>query len=989
MPGKFLTDSDRQRLSSFPTEISKDDLIVYFTLSSNDMNLVINCRGDYNKIGFSVQMGALRYLGFCPDNFNSIPFIIIEYIANQLSITPSLEFIKYYGDRKQTRTDHLVIIQNYLGFQKATQKDLDKLLKWLVERALEHDKPTLLFQMACEKLYSEKIIRPGITILERMVISARQQAQLETYQKLQFLLTPDIKLFLDNILSIDEEKGYTLLFWLRFGATSNTPPDILKVIEKLNFLRKNEVDKWNLDVMNPNRKKFLAQIGRRSTNQELQRADPQRRYPILLAFLQRTYEEVIDELIELFDRCLADCYGRSKSDLKEFRLSNAKTTNEKIRILKGVGRIILNKKIYDFELRDCVYDFVPEEKFRAIVEECDKLIRPENDKAYDFFANRYSYIRVFAPKFLEVLNFKSNQDDDSLLKALEVLKQLNDTGKRKVPDDAPIDFIGKSWLPYVKDKEGKIVRRYYEISTLWELRSALRSGDIWVENSRRHADPESYLIPKEKWPSMRADACRLLRLPENGEERIKQRQQELEDILLELDQKISKKDGVRIEDGKLILTPFKAEELPESCITLQNMISKRLPRVELTDLLIEVDSWTNFSDKFEHAGGSQSRNKEFLVDLYASILAQACNFGLSNMAEISGRSYNKLAWCTNWYIREETLQEAINTLVNFQYHQPLSQYWGGGTMSSSDGQRFPVAVKAKNTATIPPYYGYGRILTYYSWSSDQFSQWGSKPIPSMIRDATYVLDAILDNETELPLYEHTTDTAGYTERIFAFFDCLSYLFSPRIRDLGDQNIYLIDKSINYKNLDSILKGTINVKFILKHWDSILRVMASLKLGWVTASLFISKLQSHPRQSNLAKAIQEYGKLIKSIYIPKYICREDQQRRVSLQLNKGEALHSLRGWLLFANEGKLRKSQLQDQATQASSLTLVTNAVIAWNTRYMQAVIAQLKEEGHTIRDSDLKHTSPCRFDHINKHGKYNFNIDEEMNRKELRPLRKP
>ena len=66
------------------------------------MNLVIKCRGDYNKIGFSVQMGALRYLGFCPDNFNSIPFIIIEYIANQLSITPSLEFIKYYGDRKQT-----------------------------------------------------------------------------------------------------------------------------------------------------------------------------------------------------------------------------------------------------------------------------------------------------------------------------------------------------------------------------------------------------------------------------------------------------------------------------------------------------------------------------------------------------------------------------------------------------------------------------------------------------------------------------------------------------------------------------------------------------------------------------------------------------------------------------------------------------------------------------------------------------------------------
>jgi len=145
-----------------------------------------------------------------------------------------------------------------------------------------------------------------------MVVSARQQAQLETYQKLKFLLTSDTKSFLNSILNLDKERGCTPLFWLRFGSTSNRPPDILKAIEKINFLRQNQVDQWNLNTINPNRRKFLAQVGRRSTNQELQRAVPQRRYPILLAFLQRTYEEVIDELIELFDRCLADCYSRAK-----------------------------------------------------------------------------------------------------------------------------------------------------------------------------------------------------------------------------------------------------------------------------------------------------------------------------------------------------------------------------------------------------------------------------------------------------------------------------------------------------------------------------------------------------------------------------------------------------------------------------------------------------------------------------------------------------
>ncbi len=245
-----------------------------------------------------------------------------------------------------------------------------------------------------------------------------------------------------------------------------------------------------------------------------------------------------------------------------------------------------------------------------------------------------------------------------------------------------------------------------------------------------------------------------------------------------------------------------------------------------------------------------------------------------------------------------------------------------------------------------------------------------------------------DNETELPLHEHTTDTAGYTELIFAFFDLLGFTFSPRIKDLGEQRIYRPHKDLTYINIDNILKGPVKTKNALEHWDTFLRIMASLKLGWVTASLFISKLQSHPRQSRLTSAFQEYGKLIKSIYIPRYICREDQQRRVSLQLNKGELLHDLRQWLLFGEGGQIKKSQLQDQVSQASSLTLVTNAVIVWNTRYIDVIIKQLRREGYEINDKDIKHISPCRFEHINKHGKLSFNVEKEWKRKGIRPINK-
>lgn len=846
----------------------------------------------------------------------------------------------------------------------------------------------LLFHMACDYLYKSKVVRPGVTLIERLVIAARQQAQRETYQMMEDILTSAGCSPLDGVLTIDKATGRTPLAWLRFGATANSPADILKAISKLEFLNEQGVPKWDLARINPNRLKFLAQLGRRSTNQALQRAIPERRYPILVAFLYHTYEEVIDELIELFDRCLGGCYTRAKGDLKRFQLSIAKTTNEKLQILRDIGHIVLSADISNSQLRSQIFEIITEQAFQAAITECDSLIRPQDDHAYDFLGKRYSYIREFSPHFLKALQFRSNQDNDSLLRAINILRELDEGGKRKLPEDTPIDFIKKSWLTYVKNDKDEIVRRYYEISTLWMLRGALRAGDIWVDDSRRYADPESYLIPKDQWPAMREEACRILGLPEQIKPRIEALQQELEAYLRELDAKITHEDGVRIEQGHLVVSRFKTEELPETVNELQNLITQQLPRVALADLLIEVDSWTHFTDDFEHASRQQPRNAKVLAHLYASLLAQANNHGLKKMAEISGFSYSQLAWFTTWYIREETLQAAITTLVDYHFHLPLANQWGGGTLSSSDGQPFPVGVKARNTTVIPRY-GYGHILTFYSWTSDQHSQWQCKPEPSMIRDATYVLDGLLDNETELPLFEHTTDTAGYTEIIFAAFDLLGFLFSPRIKGLGDQHIYCIDKTLLYENLGDILKGTINIELLEKHWDTFLRMAASLKMGWVTASLFIHKLQSQSKQSSLAKSLQEYGRLIKSIYIPKYICREEQQRRVSRQLNKGEAIHDLRQWLFFAEEGQIKKSQLQDQTNQASALTLVTNAIIVWNTVYIHAIIEQLRTEGYQINEEDLAHISPCRFEHINKHGKVTFNVEKERNRRGLRPLVKP
>lgn len=79
------------------------------------------------------------------------------------------------------------------------------------------------------------------------------------------------------------------------GATSNSAISILRSLKKILFLRDLGASTWNLSVINPNRLKFLAQIGRRATNQYLQRLIPERRYPILVAFLRQSLIDITDE----------------------------------------------------------------------------------------------------------------------------------------------------------------------------------------------------------------------------------------------------------------------------------------------------------------------------------------------------------------------------------------------------------------------------------------------------------------------------------------------------------------------------------------------------------------------------------------------------------------------------------------------------------------------------------------------------------------------
>jgi TnpA family transposase len=279
VPIEFLSDGERERLDRFPAQVLPGDIEAYFSLSRADRKQIPLTASPANRLGFALRLGTLRFLGFCSDDLSAAPEAVIAFVARQLDVAPGE--LTRYGRRGQTGTEHLRQIREYLGFRKATAGGLSRLENWLVDRALEHDRPSLLLRRACEHLRGLRIERPGVTNLERLIAAARQRAQHETHRRLAPILTGDCQAQLDGLLSVDPATGRSYLAWLQQSVASDAPPTILVTLEKRDLCRRWGIDRWDLFSLSPNRLKFLAQIARRSTHQALRRMPEQRRYPIL------------------------------------------------------------------------------------------------------------------------------------------------------------------------------------------------------------------------------------------------------------------------------------------------------------------------------------------------------------------------------------------------------------------------------------------------------------------------------------------------------------------------------------------------------------------------------------------------------------------------------------------------------------------------------------------------------------------------------------
>jgi hypothetical protein len=127
--------------------------------------------------------------------------------------------------------------------------------------------------------------------------------------------------------------------------------------------------------------------------------------------------------------------------------------------------------------------------------------------------------------------------------------------------------------------------------------------------------------------------------------------------------------------------------------------------------------------------------------------------------------------------------------------------------------------------------------------------------------------------------------------------------------------------------------------------------------------------------------------VKTNFILVWLADDELRGRIGRQLNKGEQLHALRRAIFYANEGQVRQRTPDQQSEQALCLSIVVNAIIAWNTVYTARVLDELRAAGELITTSEIEHISPLAHQHIHFYGHHPFDLATRPDGH--RPLRAP
>jgi TnpA family transposase len=850
-----MTKTQREKLLALPD--AEDEVVRYHSLTTDDLAAIAHSRMPETRLGYALQLCCLRYPGRYLRRGELLPGTMLDHIAEQVGA--DAEAISLFARRGATRYEQIATIKQRHGFRDFTRPTRAELAAWAKREAVGLTDGRVLLDRLIERMRAERIIIPGVSVVERMAAAAMHAADSAVVAEINSLLSDAQRLQLDALLSDKMHVRQSRLSWLREPPSRVGGRTLLELLDKLTLVRTTGGDVVVRPDLGP-RMAQMAKEGSLYTAQAFQQMGPARRHTIMMATLSELGITLTDGALTMFQSLVGRANLRARKRLEETIAVSAEQGRARLTRIADVLDALVRTARKDGDIKAAVTAIAALEVVEADAAIIRRTIRPGRPDVLGELSHEHRVFKQIGARFLASFTFEGRRASQPLLSAAIILRDLGGDWRKSLPANLPLGHIERRWYRHVF-KDGSVDRTYYELATFFALANALASGDVWVPTSRIHRSLDTLLMPAS--PATNLLPSRLPTVPVvSAETYIEARAAELDAALLATARGLSGKDVAMFTGGKLRFPKEQKDNEAEGAGAVSAAIYRLMPRVRITDMLDQVDRWTEFTSHFGHV--STSLPPDDIRAFMATLIAEATNLGLSRMAEISGAgSRRALLRMQTWYMREDTFRAALACLTDAIHAEPLSAWFGEGWRASADGQAFYLGGPGEAGGAVNAHYGRDPIVKIYTTITDRYAPLHQKVIAGTAGEAIHSLDGILGHESSVNVAALHVDGGGASDIVFAVMHLLGLSFEPRIPRLSDRKLYAFEPKARYGPLAPLFGHRLDAGLIRTHWEDVQRIIQALRNRVVTPSLILKKLSAYRQQNSLAAALREIGRMVLS------------------------------------------------------------------------------------------------------------------------------
>lgn len=942
-----------------------------------------------SRLGFMLFLKYYQYLGR-PVKVKHIDDSIKQYVAEQLNISPQTSLKEY---SQATRTRHMQIIREYLNINSDNHARRQLMKATALQAATIKENLADIVNRIIEELFRERYELPAYQSLVRLSRAARTVTNRNYYSAIANALTKEQQQLIDSILGIgmdpainkdDENLSWLMLKQESKAPTSNNVKDFINYVNQLKSLRqKTNVD---LSFIPPARLEHLRDEAMVTDRSDMQKIAPLKRYALVVILIYMKAASGIDDLVQIFILWMRKIETKAKNRLEEYRLKQAEKTDEYILLLYNMLLAVKNNttdqkaiEAIKFQLGDNIDN---------LIEQCKEHLGLTEDKHINWMKKPYKNKRYIILNLIDSLNVCSSTQDKSIEIALAFITHHRYSNQEwleiKDTDPVPIDLslLSEPWFKVVTGlrKKGesvtKIHRHYYEIAVLHTLMGDLNCSDAYVKDAFIYDDPNKQFITWEEFLLHVDNYCEITKKPKDPHAFITSLQEQQREIALMVDKNYENNAYLTIDKGKPVLKKLPPKEEHPDLDKIRIMIMEEMPVITIVEAMVDVEHWLNLSACFKPISGNDSKIKDYPARFIATSLSYGSNMGPTQAERCLLKFTRKqIAWLFHHHATEQRINKTITKIINHYNRFALPKKWGTGNSASVDGTFWDMYKQNLLAAHHVRYGRYGGVGYYHV--SDQYIALFSNFISSAVHESVYLLDGIVENDSDIKPKQIHGDSWAQSEVLFGLAYLLGIAVMPRIKNFNHLYFYKASKDDFYQNINDLFtEKPIDWELIVAHYYDMLRVVISIQQGKVKASTVLRKLCSKSRKNKLYYAFRELGRVERSIFLLKYINDPELRRIIQAATCKSEEFNEFIDWICFGGGGVIGDNMQFSQRKIIKFNHLLANMLIFHTVVHQTKAINKLRSIGIDIPDEMLSGFAPYWRDHLNRFGVFALDMDK-------------